>query len=168
MTALPSLRWTKRKMDDQRIMGYSSALRVVIFEKFATFSGRASRSEYWCYMGLYCLMILGIIAAIGLATRTSTADGVEISPLGLDIGLFVGFIVFVISVPLVSVQVRRFHDRNLSGWWYLGLAVLSLVPLFGYLASISILAMSTMKGTVGPNRFGPDPVPNALPVQVFE
>lgn len=56
----------------------------------------------------------------------------------------------LILVPSIAVQVRRFHDQNLSGWFVL----LGLIP---YLGALVILVFMLLPGTKGPNRFGPDP-----------
>jgi len=53
--------------------------------------------------------------------------------------------------------VRRLHDRDMSGWWYLGVAVASIIPIVGFIASIAFLVLMVLPGTPGPNRFGPDP-----------
>jgi uncharacterized membrane protein YhaH (DUF805 family) len=45
----------------------------------------------------------------------------------------------------------------MSGWWYLGFIVVSLIPLVGFIASIAFIVIMFLPGTEGPNRFGPDP-----------
>jgi uncharacterized membrane protein YhaH (DUF805 family) len=62
-----------------------------------------------------------------------------------------------IIVPGIAVGVRRLHDRNMSGWWYLGFIVLSLVPVIGFIASIAMIVIFLLPGTPGPNKYGPDP-----------
>lgn len=60
-------------------------------------------------------------------------------------------------VPTVAVTVRRLHDRDLSGWWYLGALLLGQVPFIGALISLAFLVIMCLDGTRGPNRFGEDP-----------
>ena len=60
-------------------------------------------------------------------------------------------------IPSIAVTVRRLHDRDMSGWWYLGLAVASAIPLVGFAASIALFVLMVLPGTDGGNRFGPDP-----------
>lgn len=62
-----------------------------------------------------------------------------------------------IIVPSIAVSIRRLHDRDMSGWWYLGLTLAGLIPIIGFLASIALLVLMALPGTPGPNRFGPDP-----------
>ena len=67
----------------------------------------------------------------------------------VGLGLWVLFMLFNI-IPAISVSVRRLHDVDKSGWWYW----IGLVPLIGLI----ILFFYVQKGTVGANRFGPDPL----------
>jgi len=60
-------------------------------------------------------------------------------------------------VPSVAVTVRRLHDRDMSGWWYLGVIIVGAIPFVGFLANIPILVLMALPGTLGSNRFGPDP-----------
>ncbi len=62
-----------------------------------------------------------------------------------------------VFIPSIAVTVRRFHDRDMSGWWYLGLSLAGIIPFVGFLASIAFLVLMFLPGTQGSNRFGPDP-----------
>ena len=64
----------------------------------------------------------------------------------------------VATIPAIAVAVRRFHDHNISGWWYLGLLVLGFIPYLGLLANLGLLWVLVRGGTWGPNRYGPDPI----------
>lgn len=70
-------------------------------------------------------------------------------------------------VPQISLQVRRFHDRNISGWWYLGLLVSCLIPFVAILSIIAIFVINVLRGTEGPNKFGPDPLRPEARAEVF-
>jgi uncharacterized membrane protein YhaH (DUF805 family) len=128
-------------------LGFFGAVKSC-FAKYATFSGRASRAEFW-YFGLFMALahIVATIAdaAIGIAFESSPGGDFENE----------GWIDFIVSaivlLPSASVQVRRLHDRDRSGsWWWL-----FLLPVIGW---IWIIVWSARKGTEGPNRFGPDPL----------
>lgn len=108
------------------------------FKKYATFSGRASRSEYW-WVQLF-LWLVNIIPGILIASGSSSAAayGEPVTSNGLAV---VGFVlVFIIGVgtiiPILALTWRRLHDANLSGWFYL----LIFVPGVGSLI-IFILAL---------------------------
>ncbi|MBB3441288.1 DUF805 domain-containing protein [Rhizobium sp. BK379] len=147
-------------------MGFTDAVRTVLREKYATFSGRASRSEYWWFYLFYALVWIGFGIVVGVAAAASGGwDGLS----SLVVGLMVigGLCLLATILPVLAVQIRRFHDRNMSGWWYLALVILGLVPYVGLIASIAILVISVLPGTVGTNKFGPDPLRPEVRAEVF-
>ena len=77
-------------------------------KKYATFEGRARRSEYWTFVLFYCLVIVALAIVDGLAGTFSEEAG---------IGLFSGLFVLATFVPSLAVMVRRLHDTDRSGWW---------------------------------------------------
>ena len=120
------------------------------FRSYARFSGRASRSEFWwatlfqSILGFVLGILLGIALIFGLMAVFAAAvqgDSAEVGPFGipalaLDLAMAVGvpiLLIFLLSLPLllpsIAVTVRRLHDTNRSGWWYL----LSLVLVFAAL-----------------------------------
>ena len=119
------------------------------FSNYATFSGRAPRSEFWWFILFVILgnFFLGIVDSI-LFGRS--LDGRPVSILGALFSL-------AVLLPWISVSVRRLHDVDRSGWWYL----LVLIPLIGPL--ILIVAFYISRGTPGPNRFGEDPLAGVSP-----
>jgi uncharacterized membrane protein YhaH (DUF805 family) len=60
-------------------------------------------------------------------------------------------------IPNIAVTVRRLHDRDMSGWWYLGYIVASFIPFLNIIALIAFLVVMVLPGTPGPNRYGEDP-----------
>jgi len=87
----------------------------VCFAKYADFTGRASRSEYWWFF----LFILLVSAATSLFSNTLS-------------GLFS----LATLVPSIAAAARRLHDTNRSGWWQL----IVLVPVVGLVVLIVFLA----------------------------
>lgn len=114
---------------------------LIALKKYATFSGRSRRSEFW-YFVLFYLIIYFVLAVVDGFTGTFDAK----SGMGLLSALFA----LALIIPNLSVTVRRLHDTNRSGWWVL----LSFVPLIGQIALLVFLAQN---GHAGENRFGPDP-----------
>jgi uncharacterized membrane protein YhaH (DUF805 family) len=148
-------------------MGFSEAVRTCLFEKYVTFSGRASRSEYWYFFLFYVLVAiaLGILFSLmgGInAIEAQDFSGLVFVPIALG-GLF-GLGMFL---PMISVAVRRFHDRNLSGWWYLASILAGMIPLVGFVASIAAFVITVLKGTPGQNKFGRDPLGADTNADVF-
>ncbi|WP_188578348.1 DUF805 domain-containing protein [Azorhizobium oxalatiphilum] len=107
---------------------------LTAFNKYATFSGRASRSEFW-----YFLLFTTVVGfALGLVDLGLTRG--DFSPLSNLFSL-------AVLLPSIAQSVRRLHDCDRSGWWVL----LALVPLVGIIVLIVFWAQ---RGTAGPNRFG--------------
>lgn len=67
-------------------------------------------------------------------------------------GVISGIVALALLYPSLAVGVKRWHDRDKSGWWMLIL----LIPLIG--AIWYLIACGILKGTDGPNRYGPDPL----------
>lgn len=148
-------------------MGFTEAVRTVFKQKYATFSGRASRSEYWWSYLAYFLVMVVFVFVFGGMFAAFVGEGSS-SPL-IVMALVGGLFVLLLAAfwPAIAVQVRRFHDRNISGWWYLALFILSMVPYVGVIAGIAILVISVLRGTEGPNKFGPDPLRPEARAEVF-
>ena len=122
-------------------MGFIDAIKSG-FANYVNFSGRASRSEYWWFHLFYLLcLILSFIPA-----GFSPEPGFVISFVLLALIL----IYLGLLIPSISVGVRRLHDQDMSGLWYL----LIFVPAGG----LVLFVLFIIKGTEGDNRFGPDPL----------
>lgn len=111
------------------------------FRKYFEFKGRARRKEYWLFYLFITVLILALTLLDSVLGLVDYEKGV---------GLFSGLFSLAIFIPSITVSVRRLHDINKSGWWYLIL----VVPLVGI---IVFLIFACMPGTNGSNRFGADP-----------
>ena len=109
----------------QQMMGFMDALTTVFRNKYATFSGRASRSEYWwAYLGYFVIAtVLQIFALVG---GIILIDAGELALLPTLIAL-VGIVALII--PTIAVSVRRMHDTGKSGWMLLIL----IIPCIGFI-----------------------------------
>ena len=135
--------------------------------RYAEFSGRSRRMEYWMFQ-LFNLLVLVIPLALIFGGMPWGAMGdPAIDPTMVDaqpgalfwVGVVLACIwALVIFIPGIAVTVRRLHDRDMSGWWYLGFILLGAIPFVGWIASIVFLVILCLPGTSGPNRFGPDPL----------
>ena len=135
-------------------------------QKYITFSGRASRSEYWWFQ-LFFWAVLIVLFALYVAV-SDAARGPDESPSISDVVVVVmGLFILATFLPHTALQIRRFHDRNTSGWWYLAMLILSFIPLLGRGVIGGIIALSSFKGTVGPNKYGPDPLRPEMRAEVF-
>lgn len=117
------------------------------YRRYFDFSGRSRRLEYWMFtLGWVIAMIVFVIAAVATAPRNG---GTEAPGFLVVIGAFVLFALGSI-IPSIAVTVRRFHDQNHSGWFYL----LGFIPSVGGLILIVFMCID---GDRGENRFGYDP-----------
>lgn len=142
------------------MMSFSDAVRTCLREKYVTFSGRAQRSEYWWFQLFYFLLMIVLVALLAVTGGFNFIENPNATPGGAAILIYIVFFIVILGMflPAISVTVRRFHDYNLSGWWYLGGIVAGMIPFVGFLASIAIFVITLLKGTDGPNNFGPDPL----------
>jgi uncharacterized membrane protein YhaH (DUF805 family) len=112
------------------------------FKKYAAFSGRASRSEYWWWVlvSVAVSIVLNIIVGAGAAATTAASSLSTTAVPGP--GATFGTILLVIwglatLVPSLALSVRRLHDGNFSGW----LLLLCLVPFLGAIALLVFMAL---------------------------
>lgn len=110
--------------------------------RYADFSGRSRRKEYWMFILGYIIALVAATAIEGVLGMSGMVGGVY-GPVTL-------LLIIALLVPAIAVQVRRFHDQDKSGWFVL----LAFIPLIG---SIAVLVFMCLEGTNGPNRFGDDP-----------
>ena len=120
--------------------GYLRAMR-----QYAVFRGRATRAEFWQFTAL--LVGLGIIALIVDGAVTQNIEPGRQSEPG---GIFSALLILAHLLPAMAVTVRRLHDTDRTGW----LVLLNYLPPL----NLIILVFMCLRGTPGPNRYGPDPL----------
>ncbi len=142
-------------------------------KKYADFSGRAPRAEYWWFVLFY--LIASIVAQI-----VDSIVGIKV--LG-PYGIVTCALIAALIIPSIAVSVRRLHDTNRTGWWLLApaipygigfammgpamldpasadvgsLGVASLFLLVGLVLAIVLLVFYCTAGTKGANQYGEDP-----------
>lgn len=112
-----------------------------------SFDGRINRGKFWT--GIVALLVVYIVLiVINLIFRGIFGDSVITMLIGI-----ISIVVYLAMIwPSIALGVKRFHDRNKSGWWVL----ISLVPVIGGLWYL--IECGFLEGTKGPNQFGPDPL----------
>lgn len=128
-------------------MGFSEAIQSG-FNNYANFSGRASRPAYWWWF-LFSWIVSLVAQVLDNMTRIGGV-GSE-SYLNLWVGIISGIVGLALFLPSLGVMVRRLHDTDRSGWWWL----IGIIPIVGWIVLIFFLASP---GTPGENRFGPPPL----------
>lgn len=113
---------------------------LLAFKKYAVFSGRASRAEYW-YFVLFNFIIAVALGLINAALFHPDPNRLDVLALIYAI---------VIAIPTVAVLVRRLHDVGKSTMWIL----VGSIPYIGWLW---ILILTLQDSIPGPNEYGPNP-----------
>ncbi|MEM9739171.1 MAG: DUF805 domain-containing protein [Pseudomonadota bacterium] len=126
----------------------------LFFKRYTDFKGRSRRSEYW-WVQLFNFIVVLIPVILMLAIGGITEG--EPNPIGIALIAVIGLYVLAIIIPGIALGVRRFHDLDQTGWLVLVFAVVGQIPLVGLLASIGQIVWFCFPGTVGPNKYGPDP-----------
>jgi len=113
---------------------------LMAMRKYANFSGRSQRAEYWWFFLVYFLLMI-------LAVFIDVALGLTMGESG--VGVLTLMLILLFFIPVISVGVRRLHDIGRSGWWML----LMIVP-FG---SLVLMVMAMLDSKPETNKWGPSP-----------
>ena len=109
-------------------------------KELLTTKGRISRSTFWNFL----VLLNALLFLEAFLSKSESVPEVVTAILGL-------FMLPLLIVGII-VQIKRWHDRDKSGWWVL----INFIPVVG--AFWSLVECGFLKGTDGPNRFGPDPL----------
>lgn len=107
---------------------------LTVLKKYAVFSGRARRQEYWMFF-LFNMIVTFVCGFVDSMFNTY---------------IFMPVYLLATIIPSLSVTVRRLHDTGRSGWWIL----ISFVPLIG---SLVLLIFTLMDGNTSENDYGSNP-----------
>jgi uncharacterized membrane protein YhaH (DUF805 family) len=119
---------------------------MTVGQALFSFRGRMKRSDYWV-KGVLVLLPIGLL-------NNYLAYGV-----GTDGALVASMVIGLISLwPGLAMMVKRLHDHDRSGWW----AATLFIPIANIFFAIWLVVLvGFLRGTVGPNRYGEDPLPPA-------
>ena len=101
--------------------------------------GRISRKQFWLH-GVAVPVAAGVVMQALLDIARVETDRAE------------QWVNLLLLWPIIVTSAKRWHDRNSSGWWVL----IVMVPVVGWLWALAVNGL--LRGTPGPNRFGPDPL----------
>ncbi|MFT8390522.1 MAG: DUF805 domain-containing protein [Sporolactobacillus sp.] len=156
-------------------MGFFAAY-AAFWKNYIHFGGRSSRSAFW-WVQLWNFLISIIIFAIVIGPLIHAIITKNFAELGIAIIIVLSLYILywlAVLIPSLSLAVRRFHDVNLSAWWYVGLCVLPLVlndavkftigtknALYIVITFISLFAgiasfVITLLPSKDPNKFKPE------------
>lgn len=128
-------------------MSFGQAVKHV-FSNYANFQGRAGRSEFWWFY-LFMVIVNFVLYVIYMIGMAGSSEG-SLSPLAIVGGILLGAWFLATIIPVIAVWVRRLHDTDKSGWWYL------LVFACG-VGGIVLLVFALLPSSIGPNRYGEGP-----------
>lgn len=122
-----------------------------VLKKYAVFSGRARRKEYWMFI-LFNMIFVSVLMILEKVLGIGQSYQIICNSHTLD--FFQGYLTLIYSVavfiPNLAVSIRRMHDIGKSGW----MVLISLIPIIGW---IWILILFCTKGISGENKYGADP-----------
>jgi uncharacterized membrane protein YhaH (DUF805 family) len=159
------------------ILGRAMDLQWLLF----SFGGRINRAKYWLVILINLIVpnVAGVIAAMVLGMSAIDFESGELPSAanpGLWIAGLIGLAIVVFSIWTgLAAGIKRLHDRNKSGWWILVFGALPVAfgaasglmgdaGYIGLLAALGVwlwafIELGCLKGTTGPNVYGPDPLP---------
>ena len=111
-----------------------------VLNKYAVFSGRARRKEYW----MFALFNAIIAFVLGLIL------GILSIALGTNLNILSYIYALAIFIPSLAVGIRRLHDTDRSGWWLL----IAFIPFIGAIVLLVFLVQDSQSGE---NQYGPNP-----------
>ena len=109
---------------------------------FLNFQGRLNRQPFWIATLVLWLVSMAVtfVTSILFGSQSAVTTFVQ------------AVVALVLLIPSLAVAVKRYHDRNKSGWWIL-IVFIPIIGLVWYIVELGFLP-----GTPGPNRYGPDPL----------
>ena len=114
---------------------------IAAIKKYAVFSGRARRKEYWYFVLINILISIGLSLIDGIFGTVNAETGY---------GLMGSIYSLAILIPSLAVLVRRLHDTSRSAWWVL----IGLIPVIGW---IVLLVFAVQDSYPGQNQYGANP-----------
>ena len=135
-------------------------------KRYADFSGRSRRKEYWMFFLFQFLVQVAFVALMVLVILVGGADG---GSTGSVVGFFVLIAIWILFwlamlIPNVAIVVRRLHDQDIPGivgiLLYIGTVIFTLPGLV-------ILVFMCLEGKKGDNQYGKDPKMNENVGDVF-
>ncbi|HEX5184057.1 MAG TPA: DUF805 domain-containing protein [Allosphingosinicella sp.] len=147
-------------------------------KRYAEFSGRSRRMEYWMFALFQILLwlVFAIVAGAIVGAALMSSDGLRaLMAAGgsvMIVLLLACLIWLALLLPALAVGVRRLHDTDRSGWWLGGFLIVEFVSGFlrgsgsglatvasivAFVLAIVLLVFFCLDGTKGPNKYGPDP-----------
>ena len=114
---------------------------IDVVKKYAVFSGRARRSEYWFFILFYTILSI-VLSYVDAIAGLMIVEGVGMLSSLLALGLL---------LPSIGVTIRRLHDSGKSGWWLLFM----MIPIIGWIVGLIFMVLGSSEGD---NKYGANPI----------
>ena len=123
---------------------------------FLSFNGRINRAKWW----LGSIILFVVLFVLYMILMFVVGGGMTVNPDGTVSGggtlTILSIVLYLAALwPSLALQIKRWHDRDKSGWWVL----INFVPFIGGIWAL--IECGFLEGTKGPNKFGPDPLAQA-------
>jgi uncharacterized membrane protein YhaH (DUF805 family) len=122
---------------------------LIVLKNYATFTGRARRSEYWYFVLFNFLFAIAAMLLDHLIGDTFVINSIS-GPVNTMYGYVYVLYALAVFLPGLAVAVRRLHDVGKSGWFFL----IILIPFIG---AIWLLVLFFTDSNPGINKYGPNP-----------
>ena len=127
-------------------MTLKEAVKICVGKKYADFSTRASRKEFWSFALFYCFLCLAMFM-ISILVDVVFEHSFQMFRLMVGVSVIIALL---LMVPTYAVCVRRLHDTGRTGWWLL----LYFIPCIGAIALLIMLCRKSDED----NKYGPKPL----------
>lgn len=121
---------------------------------FFSFEGRINRAKFWLgNVILWAVYVVLMLLGGGGIMMSMDPNAPQAASGGMGVMGIVVLIIYIATIwPALAIGVKRWHDRDKSGWWVL----IALVPIIGGLWYL--IECGFLEGTKGPNKYGADPL----------
>ena len=126
-------------------MTLKEAVKICVGKKYADFSTRASRKEFWSFALFYWFLCLAMFM-ISILVDVVFEHSFQMFRLMVGVSVIIALL---LMVPTYAVCVRRLHDTGRTGWWLL----LYFIPCIGAIALLIMLCRESDED----NKYGPKP-----------
>jgi uncharacterized membrane protein YhaH (DUF805 family) len=118
-----------------------------------SFSGRINRAKFWLTsIAVGVVETIVLFAVFGAGMMSGDPSNMDMGSVGV-VGIVVAAVVYIVGIWIsLALAAKRWHDRGKSAWWIF----IILVPLVG--GVWYFIEVGCLKGTTGPNAYGPDPL----------
>jgi uncharacterized membrane protein YhaH (DUF805 family) len=140
-------------------MSFGQSISTV-YRNYATFSGRASRPEFWWWYLFYIIIAIVVylidqaLPIVTIPEQSYDIGGQLVMLPAIKYGILSPLWFLANLIPFLAVGCRRLHDSGRTGWWLLWGYLLSCLCGIG---AILLIVFWCLSPTPGPNRYGPQP-----------